>query len=47
MAIRVGDKITIEIKKSDRQQLEIGSYHLNEQDVEWILPFWYFLAVLF
>ncbi len=47
MAIKVGDKITVEIKESDSRQREIGSYHINRQDVEWILPFWYFLAVLF
>ena len=47
MAIKVGDKISIEIKKSDNRQREIESYHINEQDVERILPFWYFLVVLF
>ena len=39
MAIKVGDKITVEIKESDSRQREIRSYHINRQDVEWILPF--------
>ena len=47
MAIKVGDKITVEIKESDISEREIGSYHINKQDVEWILPFCYFLAVWF
>ena len=36
MAIKVGDKITIEINKSDRQQWEIGS---DELESFWITSY--------